>query len=195
MQIDSSEYTTAVLSVKQCKHDTDLGPAVDSASPFDIQTDPAFKFDTLTAEPKVRFASKATSPTSHLQRTHILCRRVRRVQFAFARTTSAVYSNLAMCQHASGRSRFCTFAEPTTIGLGPTHCSHGKRCSSPTSRSTLNATCIPGDAMSWKNCPKSTLSSALLTEALRAFSWDGTTPRQQRGCIAFASSASCECRT
>eukprot|EP00961_Rhodomonas_salina_P018144 243994-Rhodomonas_salina.2 len=50
-QIDPSEYTTAVLSVKQCEHDTDLGPAVDSASPLDIQTDPAFA--TLTAEPKV----------------------------------------------------------------------------------------------------------------------------------------------
>eukprot|EP00961_Rhodomonas_salina_P069381 931833-Rhodomonas_salina.1 len=50
-RIEPSEYTTAVLSVKQCEHDTDLGPAVDSASPLDIQTNPTFA--TLTAEPKV----------------------------------------------------------------------------------------------------------------------------------------------
>eukprot|EP00961_Rhodomonas_salina_P034742 467664-Rhodomonas_salina.1 len=50
---DSPQKVRGTLrcSVQQCKHDMDLGPAVDSASPLDIQTYPAFA--TLTAEPNV----------------------------------------------------------------------------------------------------------------------------------------------
>eukprot|EP00961_Rhodomonas_salina_P129989 1750480-Rhodomonas_salina.1 len=38
--IDPSDYTTVALNVTQSVPDSELGPAVDSASPLDIQTDP-----------------------------------------------------------------------------------------------------------------------------------------------------------
>eukprot|EP00961_Rhodomonas_salina_P294036 3934220-Rhodomonas_salina.1 len=51
--IDPSDYTTVMLrlNVTQSEPDSELGPAVDSASPLDIQTDPMYA--TLTAEPRV----------------------------------------------------------------------------------------------------------------------------------------------
>eukprot|EP00961_Rhodomonas_salina_P226297 3059334-Rhodomonas_salina.1 len=46
-----SDYTTVALNVTQSIPDSELGPAVNSASPLDIQTDP--KYATLTAEQRV----------------------------------------------------------------------------------------------------------------------------------------------
>eukprot|EP00961_Rhodomonas_salina_P043869 589216-Rhodomonas_salina.1 len=73
----------------------------------------------------------------------------------------------ARCLQGSGCLHCYTSAEHTIIGLGLTHLSHGKICSTPTLTLTWSVISTHGAAMSLGNCPKNTLSSVNTTHANR----------------------------